>query len=314
MPDDQGHQGGIRAATLMKERVCTGGLDGRLMIWRGERCDSGGGPGRLALALDNEVGLSQTGAVTAVLFHEASGWLFCGLSEGLVCAFRQAPQANVTLTGHGGAVTALCMHEAVLVSAALDGTVRAWQYDQAVGSFHCAATVQSPLGNVFALHTTAGALGGVGGLLWLGTQQGISCLKQGLQPVGEIRSTARVVGFLPYQGCVIAAFTDGRVKVFDALGNEQFSHGPLGEHTTNTAVALIRHPQSNKDVLLCGQELGKVTAYDVPDFRPRGTFTTGFEGEVTVILDMGEDGIFLTCDLSGEMVLWRWDRDGSTQM
>lgn len=48
------------------------------------------------------------------------------------------------------------------------------------------------------------------------------------------------------------------------------------------------------------------TVYDVPDFRPRGTFTTGYDGDVTAIVDMG-NGIFITCGLAGDVVIWRWD-------
>merc|ERR1712110_1185717 len=104
MPDDQGHSDGIRTAVLMRDRICTGGLDGRMMLWRGERCDVAGNQG-LTMALDNEVILHQSGAVTAMLFHAASGWLFCGLSDGLIRAFRQEPLADTTTTGHTGAVT-----------------------------------------------------------------------------------------------------------------------------------------------------------------------------------------------------------------
>ena len=96
------------------------------------------------------------------------------------------------------------------------------------------------------------------------------------------------------------------VKVFDGTGAERHSHGPVGEHTTNTAVALLQHPHDGVMILLCGQELGYVTAYEVPEFRPRGTFTTGYQGDVTAIVDMGASGMFATCSFSGDVHLWQW--------
>jgi hypothetical protein len=129
-----------------------------------------------------------------------------------------------------------------------------------------------------------------------------------MEPIGRIETPAPPMKLLSYQGRVLAALTNGMVKVFDGSGKEEFSHGPLGEHTTNRAVAMIRHPQTQKDLLLCGQDSGNVTAYDIPEFTPRGSFHTGFEGAVTAILDLGSsDGTFVTCGLSGDVVLWRWE-------
>lgn len=127
-----------------------------------------------------------------------------------------------------------------------------------------------------------------------------------MQAAGTITSTSQVVGFLSYEKCIIVGYANGVVKVFDASGNETFSHGPLGEHTTNTAVALMRHLGNGKTMLLCGQELGYVTAYDLPEFAPRGTFSTGYQGDVSAIVDMGADGLFVTCGLSGDVTIWKW--------
>merc|ERR1712216_144885 len=166
--------------------------------------------------------------------------------------------------------------------------------------FACAATIESPLGG-------AQSLLAVNGGLWVGSERGICCINlRSLQVVGNIQSSARVVGLLSYQDCVIAAFADGVVRIFDVNGNEKFKHGPVGEHTTNTAVALQRHPTEGKDMLLCGQELGYVTVYDVPEFRPRGTFCSGYDGDITSIVDMGAGGVFVTCGLAGEVIIWRW--------
>lgn len=254
---------------------------------------------------ENEVSFSA--GVSALLFHAASKWFFCGLLDGLIKAYRQDPVAEANLQGHTGAVAALLLHEDVLLSGSEDCSVCACKYDAACGAFQCATTVASTVGPVFALHVDMTSAG-----LWVGGHQGISCVSlQTMQSSGSIASPAQVVALLPYESCVIAAYGDGVVKVFDAGGKEQFSHGPVGEHTTNTAVTIMRHPVAGKMLLLCGQELGYITAYDLPEFRPRGTFSTGYQGDVTAIVDMGADGLFFTCSFSGDVILWRWERDGS---
>mmetsp|Transcript_12531 Transcript_12531/g.25482 ORF Transcript_12531/g.25482 Transcript_12531/m.25482 type:complete len:434 (-) Transcript_12531:120-1421(-) len=303
MPDNMGHEDGIYAACIMGDRVCTGAKDARLLVWTGQR----NAQGNLCLMEDNEVELRAP--VASLLFHAESKWLFCGLFDGQIRAYRQEPFAECTLVGHGEAVTSMLIHESVLLSGSHDGTVRAWQYDAASGTFRCAATVQSPLGQVFKIHVQAPSS------LWVGAQRGISCVSlQTMQPVGNIESPARVVGIVPYQSSIIVAFANGVIKAYDAAGNEQFNHGPLGEHTTNTSIGMMNIPRLNKDILLCGQEFGYVTVYDMPDFRPRGSFTTGYDGEVMAIVDMMADGIFITCGLSGDVVVWRWDDTGGGSM
>jgi len=306
MPEDMGHEDGVTSAAVMGDRVCTGGGDQKLLLWRGEAMpqapqgDARQPSGGLALVQDNQVDFP--GAVTALLHHSASKWLFCGLSTGQISGFRQEPLAEATMQGHTAAVSSLKIHEAALLSGSLDGSARVWRFNEADSSFACAAVVQCLLGPVFALHVQPP------GSLWFGAQGGIQCTSaETLQCVGKVESAERVVELLPYQNSVVAAFANGVVKVFDGAGKEEFCHGPLGEHTTNTAAAILRHPHAGKDILLCGQELGYVTAYDIPEFRPRGTFNTGYDGDVTAVVDVAPaEGIFATCGQAGDVVLWRW--------
>eukprot|EP00747_Dinoflagellata_sp_TGD_P218528 gnl/TRDRNA2_/TRDRNA2_90762_c0_seq2.p1 gnl/TRDRNA2_/TRDRNA2_90762_c0~~gnl/TRDRNA2_/TRDRNA2_90762_c0_seq2.p1 ORF type:complete len:311 (+),score=42.97 gnl/TRDRNA2_/TRDRNA2_90762_c0_seq2:65-934(+) len=289
----------------MSDKLCTGGRDGKLLLWRGEQ--SPHNDGGVGLAQDNEVGF-QAG-VTALFFHPESKWLFCGLDDGLIKAYRQQPLAETQLQGHTATVRAFLVHEAILLSGSEDATIRAWKYDDASASFQCAATISSPLGRVFAMHIEMPTS------LWLGTLRGICCVNlQTLQPVGEIVCDAHVVGLVRYQDCIIAGLANGVIKIFDGTGSEKFSHGPVGEHTTNTTIATMTHPHANKVLLLCGQEFGYVTAYDLPDFRPRGTFNTGYDGEVQSIVDMQAGGLFVTCGASGDVVIWRWERNGGMAM
>jgi len=298
MSEDVGHEDSVQAAVIMGDRVCTAGADHRLIVWRGDQSPGGG----LAFVQENEVFLEAP--LTALLFHAASKWLFCGLLVGQIVAFRQEPFAEVKLDGHTQTVTSFLVHEDVLLSGSQDGSVRAWKYQVNSGAFACVATIPVALGAVSALHIS------LPDGLWVGTERGIVCLNlHTLQPVGQLESAVRVVDLLPYQGCVLAAYADGKVRAFTAASaKEEFSHGPLGEHTTNTVAALLKHPWDNSDLLLCGQEFGYVTAYELPNFKPRGTFNTGFEGDVSAIVDMKADGIFATFGLSGDVVLWQWEK------
>mmetsp|Transcript_65882 Transcript_65882/g.157492 ORF Transcript_65882/g.157492 Transcript_65882/m.157492 type:complete len:465 (+) Transcript_65882:127-1521(+) len=302
MPEDMGHHDGIMSAAIMGDRVCTGGADERLLLWRGQQSQQN--PGGLELVQENEVGMP--GAVTALFYHGASRWLFSGLATGEIKGFRQEPPAQASMAGHTGMVAALLVHETVLLSGAVDSTVKAWTYNDATASFECAATIATPTGEVSCLRVLPN------GTLWVGATRGISCVNlQTLQVVGTMESRSPVVSLLQYQDAVVVAFADGVVKLYDGNGKEQFQHGPLGEHTTNTTLAVMQHPYDGSDLLFCGQAVGYVTVYRLPDFAPRGTFNTGFEAEVTQILEMGP-GVFSTCGMAGDTVLWRWeDRRGS---
>lgn len=296
MPEDLGHEDGVLTAIVMADRVCTGGADYRLLLWKGDAQPGGG----LAFAQDNEVNF--TAAVTALLWHASSRFLFCGLGDGQIRAFRQEPLAELVIAGHTAAIASMIIHEGVLLSGSMDATVRASKYDDAAGAFSCVASLPMALGPVYSLHLQ------LPDALWVGAEQGITVISlQSMRAVGQVASAAPVITMLPYGGSIIVVFGNGVVKVFDHAAKEQFSHGPVGEHTTNTAAAIVRHPVANKDVLLCGQELGYVTAYDIPEFRPRGTFTTGYEGSVTAIVDMSAGGVFATFGDTGDVVLWRWE-------
>jgi len=300
MPDGQGHNDSIAAAALLNDGMCTGGLDRRLIMWRGEAGQDG-----LALKLDKEVEFAA--GISSLLYDAATKWCFVGLMDGTIKVYRQEPLAEATLQGHTGHVSAFVFHEGVLLSGSQDSSVRAWKIDAASGSFQCAASVDGGVGPILALSVEGSAAG-----LFLAGEQGISCVSlQSMQPVGRIGPHAPVVGLVSYEGLVIASYSNGVIKAFDGTGAEKFSHGPIGEHTTNTAVALMRHPFAGKIVLLCGQALGYVTAYDLPDFKPRGTFSSGYQGDVTAIVDMVSDGMFLTCGFSGDVTIWRWENNGS---
>merc|ERR1711963_1333849 len=103
----------------MGERLCTGGLDSRLLLWRGDPAASG------PALVQNELQLSA--AVACLLFDAKTSWFFCGLMDGSIKGYRQQPPAEASLAVHTAAVNALICHEGVVLSGSEDATVRVWR-------------------------------------------------------------------------------------------------------------------------------------------------------------------------------------------
>jgi len=240
-----------------------------------------------------------------MLHHAPSGWLFCGLANGQIRAYRPEVQAEAVLEGHTAAATALQVHEAVLISGAADGTIRLWRcYDG--GRFECQATLHNAAGPVSTL------LVQLPESLWVGGLHGINFLRLStMQSAGVIASTERVVALLPIETHVLAAYANGMVKAFSAAGLETFSYETAnGQNSATTTVALIHHPSTGQVTLFCGQQLGVVMMYDVlPSFKARGAICTGYSGDVSTIVDIRQGGLFATCGLTGDVVMWRWGSD-----
>merc|ERR1719373_1219348 len=68
----------------------------------------------------------------------------------------------------------------------------------------------------------------------------------------------------------------------------------------------MMHPLANRPMLLCGQTLGYVTAYDLPEFRPRGSFVCKQSSDVKAIVDAKAGGLFMTAGLHGDIQVWKW--------
>jgi len=173
------------------------------------------------------------------------------------------------------------------------------------GRFQCAGQpLNNPTGAVSAVKVFNGGL-------WVGAEQGITCFDLNtLQPKGTIPSTAGVAEMIEFEGYILVAFKNGEVRIFDGGGSQTYLHPPQGEHTTNTAVALMTHPFANKPMLLCGQQYGYVTVYDLPEFRPRGTFVSRERSDIRAIVDAKADGMFLTAGNQGDIMVWQWQRQG----
>jgi len=119
---------------------------------------------------------------------------------------------------------------------------------------------------------------------------------------------------MQFENFMIGTFRNGEVSIYDASGAQIFNRQPMGEHTSNTAVQLMMHPVANKPMLLCGQTLGYITAYDLPEFRPRGSFCCKDRSDVKAIVDAQSEGLFLTAGLHGDIIIWRWTQGGQASV
>lgn len=211
-----------------------------------------------------------------------------------------------TLTGgHRRSVASITVHTSVMVSGSNDGTVRLWTPNPQVGRWQMhGQAINNPSGAVNAVKV-------LGDALWVGGQTGITCVDLGtLQPRGTVQSVEPVTGLLEFQGHMIASYRNGDVKIFGSSGSEVFASPAKGEHQSNTAVELMMHPIDNKPMLLCGQQFGYVTAYDLPDFRPRGSFVGKNGSDVKSIIDLKAQGMFAVGGMHGDVTLWQWGQPG----
>merc|ERR1719199_416388 len=245
---------------MIDDKIYTGGRDDRLFIWKG----AVGGPEGFTLSQD-QAPIALPSSINSFCYEPATKWLFCGLWNGQIKAYCKDPFGEELLAGHRRLVHSVLVHSGVLISGSADSTVRLWGLSPGTGWRQQAEPLQNPSGPVSSMRIFNDSL-------WVGAQSGITCFDLNtLQPKGTISHPAGVTGMVELQGYMLAAFRNGEVKIFDGAGNETYMHPPRGEHNTNTAVELMMHPVANKPMLLCGQQFGFITAYDLPDFRPRGS-------------------------------------------
>jgi hypothetical protein len=107
-------------------------------------------------------------------------------------------------------------------------------------------------------------------------------------------------------GHMLATYRNGDVKIFDPTGGEKYLHPSRGDHTSNTAVAVMTHPIDNKQMLLCGQQYGYITAYDLPDFRPRGSWCCKNGSDIRAIADVQSGGMLVTGGAHADVMMWKW--------
>ncbi|CAE7474023.1 ZFWD3 [Symbiodinium sp. CCMP2456] len=294
MPHNMGHGDAVNCMLMADGKIYTGGRDEYLFVWKPDRAANG------EIQLSQDCPPIHLGASITSLFYEpTSKWLFCGLWNGEVRAFCKEPMRDDRLQGHRRSVTALQVHSGVLISGSNEGTVRLWTFNGQSFQPH-GQPLTNPSGPVTAVRVLNDAL-------WVGGYEGITCFDLGsLQARGTIPSSNHVTGLLDFQAFMIATFRNGEVNIYDASGSQIFHRPPSGEHVSNTALELMVHPSTQKPLLLCGQVQGYVTAFDLPEFRPRGSFCVKERSDVKAIVDVKSDGMFATAGLHGDICIWQW--------
>jgi len=296
MPSSMGHESGVNCLLISDDRIYSGGRDNSLFIWRAVPGPDNG----LELVQDGQP-LDMGSSVCAMCYDPATKWLFCGLWSGEINAFCKEPFMEDVLAGHRRSVSVLRVHSGVLISGSNDGTVRLWTRNPQNGKYQCFGDgLQNPSGAV----TDAAVMNEA---LWIAAQNGITCFDLAtMQPRGTIPSTHQVTGLRECSGYMIASFRNGDLKVYDGSGTETFNLPSRGEHTSNIAIEVMMHPIAGKPMLLCGQQYGFVTAYDLPDFRPRGSFVCRNNSDVKAIVDVKQGGLFITAGVHGDIMVWKW--------
>jgi len=283
---------------MVDDKVYTGGRDSQLFTWRGNKP-----PGRDFELAEDMPPIALTSSVNSILYEPSSKWLFLGLWRGDIQAFCREPIKECRLEGHRRCVSSLAVHSSVVISGSHDATVQLWTPNPQAGVWQaCGQALTNPSGPVSTVKVFNDGL-------WVGGEQGITCFDLGtLQAKGTIPSSAGVASMFDFQGYMLVALKNGEVRIFDGAGAQTYLHPPQGEHTTNTAVELMMHPFANKPMLLCGQEFGYVTAYDLPEFRPRGTFVCKNQSDIRAIMDVKADGMFMTAGQHGDIMVWQWQQ------
>lgn len=303
MPTTMGHASAVQCMAMVDGKVYTGGRDSQLMIWQGAKPN-----GRDFELTQDSPPINLSSSITSMVYEPTSKWLFLGCWRGEIQAFCKEPVRDCRLEGHHKNVSAMTIHSSVVISGSQDATVRLWTANPQAGNFQaCGQALANPTGPVNSVKVFNDSL-------WVGAEQGITCFDLNtLQAKGNIPSQAGCTSLFNFQGYMIAAFNNGEVKIFDAAGQQVHVHPPQGEHTSNTAVEVMTHPITQKPMLLCGQQFGYVTAYDLPDFRPRGTFVSRNNSDIRAIVDCQADGMFLTAGQHGDIMCWQWQQPGSGQ-
>jgi len=289
-----GHFNAVNALCMVGDKIYTAGRDKQLMGWRGAPTAGG-----LELVQDGAP-VVMPSDIKTMCAEPTSKWLFCGMWRGDIHAFCQDCLED-RLVGHTRFVSSIAVHSGVVISGSNDSTVRLWTPNG--GRFQaCGQPMNNPSGAVTSVKV-------VNDSLWVGGQTGITCFDlTTLQAKGTLLAPAPVTGLLEYGGYVIAAFRNGDVKIYDGAGQEGYHHPARGEHNTNYAVEIMEHPVTKKAILLCGQQFGFVTAYDLPDFHPRGSFVARHNSDITAVLDAKVDGMFLTSGFGGDVTIWQWGK------
>lgn len=271
---------------MTEQGIYTASQDKQLKRWKPVKLDGG----RFELTEELTVPLPE--ACFSLLFF--GGWLFCGLWSGEVRAFAQ-DGTQASLKGHTRRVTALIVHQNVLISGGADREVRLWQSNDAAKTFTCTHTVSESIpGAISSLHV-------LGNHLFVGGMNGLAMLDlTSLVVTKLLPPTKSVSAMLEFQGHVIVAYTEGNLRIFDAEGLLKSEAKPFAAGPIISLAGLESGPR-----VLCGHSRGQVSTIMLPSFEFKTQFQALEGNKVERIMCAGHDGIFLLGSQDGTLQLWQ---------
>jgi len=283
---DNAHSGAITNITMTPQGIYTVSQDKSLKRWQPQKQADG----HFELKEDLTVPLDES--CFSMLYKD--GWIFCGLWDGSIKGFSQ-DGGNATMKGHTKRVNALIIHEGILISGAGDQSVKLWQMDPATKQFNCTHTVAD------CMPGAVNKLCVFGGKLMVGGSAGVAAIDLTSLTVKNILPPVKFVAdFLEFQGHLIAAYSDGTMRVFDTEGNMQKE---LKESAAGPILSIAGLDSGPK--IVCTHSRGQVGTIALPNFEHLCTFQAFDTGRVESVMCAGHDGIFLVGHQTGCLQLWQ---------
>jgi len=281
------HSAQITAIAMTEEGIYTVSQDKSLKRWKPERADANG-PYQLKAELTVELGC----ACFCLLCN--GGWLFCGLWDGSIKAFSK-DGANTVLKGHTKRVTALLIHANVLISGGADREVRLWQFNESNKTFACSHTLKESMpGPISCMRV-------LGEHLFIGGLSGVAmCNLTSLAVTKLLPPMKSVSQFLEFMGCVIVAYAEGALRIFDAEGTMKSEMKTMAAGPIVSIGGLESGP-----MLLCGHAHGQVSTISLPGFEFRTQFQAIVNDSIESLFCPGDSGLFLLGSKHGALQLWQ---------
>eukprot|EP00930_Biecheleria_cincta_P004279 TRINITY_DN105182_c0_g1_i1.p1 TRINITY_DN105182_c0_g1~~TRINITY_DN105182_c0_g1_i1.p1 ORF type:complete len:579 (+),score=118.84 TRINITY_DN105182_c0_g1_i1:25-1737(+) len=285
----EAHAGSITAVCIAAEAVYTASRDKVLRRWKPQQNSAG----LFELMSDLEVPLS--GACWTML--HLGEWIVCGLDDGRIQAFSKSG-SDVKLEKHSKGVSAMLVHQEVLVTGGAEGAIHCWKEEKSTGSFVNTHSVES------LIKMQVRCMAVACGRLWVGGSRGVVCLDlETLSRAELIPPEKKVAGILEFQGHIIAMYSDGSSYVFDAAGKTKHSQGPLAAGPVLCVAGLETGPR-----VLCGHINGKISALALPSFELQTSWQAAqFKCQVRCLESARQNGLFILGAENGDLQVWQRD-------
>lgn len=192
-------------------------------------------------------------------------------------------------------MTALLIHENILISGAHDEEVRLWQHQSEGNRFHCINTIKDNIGQVNCLQV-------LGTKLFVGTMSGIRIIDLGnlsVQP-GVLPPTRSVSSFMLYENHLVVSYGNGGTQILDAQGQKKMLNDPTEFGSMTDMAGLESGPR-----VICGHGNGGVSVIELPSFDVKVQFQA-LEGRDSIeTVTACPDGLFLLGSKLGTLQLWQ---------